>query len=449
MMPWALIGFPTASSGRACTSRKGTVTGSVPAMDEDVLSLNRDVYETLTSLTDAPPPAVRTWTGETWGPDDAAATLVLTHESALRVMFLPPSDLVAGEAYIFGDVDIEGDIFAALAFGAGLDDARRHPVKALKLMRRLRKLPEAPGHEERRPTRSGRLHSKQRDQDSVRYHYDTGNEFFASFLDPRMVYSCAYFLDSNESLEQAQLRKLDVACRKAQLAPGQRLLDVGCGWGALAIHAALEYNVEVVGITLSPEQADEARRRVKEAGVEDRVSIRVEDYRDVEGSFDAITSIGMYEHLGAKELGTYFERLYELLGARGILLNHGITTRQRKSKGKPTFISTYVFPDGELHPVEMPVRAAEEAGFRVRDLESLRPSYALTLRRWIDNLENNPITGTEDEAVRHRLFRLYLAGSAINFEAGGNDVYQMVAVKPERPWTLGRSFMIAEDDGNA
>ncbi|MBT8193108.1 MAG: class I SAM-dependent methyltransferase [Acidimicrobiia bacterium] len=417
-------------------------------MEDDVLGLNRDVYETLTSLTDAPPPAVRTWTGETWGPDDAAATLVLTHESALRVMFLPPSDLVAGEAYIFGDVDIEGDIFAALAFGAGLDDARRHPVKALKLMRRLRKLPEAPGHEDRRPTRVGRLPSKSRDQDSARFHYETGNDFFASFLDLRMVYSSGYFLDSSESLEQAQLRKLDVACRKVQLAPGQRLLDVACEWGALAIHAALEYDVEVLGITLNPEQAEEARRRAKEAGVADRVTIRVQDYREVEGTFDAVTSIGMHEHVGSKELGAYFERLFELLGPRGILLTHGITTRQRKSKAKQTFISTYVFSDGELRPVEMSLKAAEGAGFQVRDLESLRPSYALTLRRWLANLEQNPIVESEVDAIRHRLFRLYLAGAALTFEShsGGSDVYQMVAVKPERPWTLGRSFMIAGDD---
>jgi cyclopropane-fatty-acyl-phospholipid synthase len=238
-------------------------------------------------------------------------------------------------------------------------------------------------------------------------------------------------------------------CRKAQLAAGQRLLDVGCGWGALAIHAALAYDIEVVGVTLSPEQAAEARRRVKEAGVGDRVTIHVQDYREVEGTFDAITSVGMYEHVGSKELGSYFGRLYELLSPRGVLLNHGITTRQRGSKGKPTFISTYVFPDGELHPIETSIKAAEGVGFQMRDLESLRPSYALTLRHWLNNLEQNPQIATEEDAVRHRLFRLYLAGSALTFESdsGGSDVYQMVAVKPDRPRTLGRSFMIAADDG--
>lgn len=416
-------------------------------MSDELLRLNRDIYESLVALTAASPPALRTWTGETWGPAGADATLVLNHPSALRVMLMPPSDLVAAEAYMFGDVDIEGDIFTALAFGAGLDQARRHPVKALRLMGKLRKLPPSTGHEDERPVRSGRLHSKARDEEAVRSHYDTGNDFFASFLDPAMVYSCAYFLDPEESLAAAQDRKLDVVCRKLQLSPGQRLLDVGCGWGALVIHAAMHYDVEAVGVTVSPEQAEEARRRVKEAGVEGRVTILTRDYRDVDGEFDAIASVGMFEHVGAKELGAYFGHLFGMLGPRGILLNHGITTRQRKSKGKPTFVSTYVFPDGELHPVEMSITAAESAGFHVRDVESLRPSYALTLRRWVANLEKNAVRTTREDELRYRLFRLYMAGSAIAFEAGGTDVYQLVAVKPERPWTLGRSFMIASDDG--
>lgn len=416
-------------------------------MSDELLRLNRDIYESLVALTAASPPALRTWTGETWGPAGADATLVLNHPSALRVMLMPPSDLVAAEAYMFGDVDIEGDIFTALAFGAGLDQARRHPVKALRLMGKLRKLPPSTGHEDERPVRSGRLHSKARDEEAVRSHYDTGNDFFASFLDPAMVYSCAYFLDPEESLAAAQDRKLDVVCRKLQLSPGQRLLDVGCGWGALVIHAAMHYDVEAVGVTVSPEQAEEARRRVKEAGVEGRVTILTRDYRDVDGEFDAIASVGMFEHVGAKELGAYFGHLFGMLGPRGILLNHGITTRQRKSKGKPTFVSTYVFPDGELHPVEMSITAAESVGFHVRDVESLRPSYALTLRRWVANLEKNAVRTTREDELRYRLFRLYMAGSAIAFEAGGTDVYQLVAVKPERPWTLGRSFMIASDDG--
>ena len=219
-------------------------------MDDSVKDLNHEIYDLLVDLSTVPAPAVRTWDGETWGQPDARSTLVLKHPSAFRVMLIPPSDLVAGEAYVFDDVDIEGDIYAALYFAADLQKARRHPVKAMKLMRRLRRLPEAPGHADQRPVRAGRLHSKSRDSEAVRAHYDTGNEFFSAFLDPQMVYSCAYFLDAGEPLEIAQKRKLDLVCRKLQLAPGQRLLDVGCGWGTLAIHAALQYDVEVLGITL-------------------------------------------------------------------------------------------------------------------------------------------------------------------------------------------------------
>lgn len=413
---------------------------------DDPKAITREVYELLTGLTDRPAPAFRTWDGETWGSSDS--TLVLNHPSALRVMLVPPSDLLAGEAYAFGDVDIEGNIYSALYFAAGLDAARRHPVKAMKLMRRLRRLPEAPGHEDKRPIRTGRLHSKSRDEEAVRAHYDTGNEFFATFLGETMVYSCAYYLDPNESLDTAQQRKLDLVCRKLQLSPGQRFLDVGCGWGSLVMHAASQYDVEAVGVTLSPEQATEARIRVKQAGLEDRVTILAQDYRDTRGEFDAIASIGMFEHVGHKELGTYFRHLYGQLGPRGILLNHGITTRDRKSgRKKPTFVNTYVFPDGELAPVEMALQEAEAAGFLVRDIESLRPSYALTLRRWVDNLERHQDGDSLTDEVLYRMWRVYMAGSALAFEEGGIDVYQIVAVKHDRPWTLGRSFMIAADDG--
>ncbi len=416
-------------------------------MDATVTDLNREIYDLLVDLSSVPAPALRTWEGDVWGQPDAPTTLVLNHPSALRVMLIPPSDLVAGEAYVFDDVDIEGDIYGALYFAADLQKARRHPVKAMKLMRRLKRLPEAPGHAEKRPARSGRLHSQSRDSEAVRAHYDTGNDFFATFLDPQMVYSCAYFLDAAETLEVAQLRKLDLVCRKLQLAPGQRLLDVGCGWGALAIHAALNYDVEVVGITLSSEQAAAARILVKKAGVEDHVEIEVRDYREAEGTFDAISSIGMFEHVGPKELGAYFRHLFKILGPRGILLNHGITTRDRKpARHRPTFISTYVFPDSELAPVEQSVQEAEGVGFWVRDIESLRPSYALTLRQWVKNLEANRFRDAAGSDVAYRIWRAYMAAAALAFEEGGLDIYQVVAVKPDRPWTLGRSFMIASDD---
>jgi cyclopropane-fatty-acyl-phospholipid synthase len=406
-----------------------------------------EAYNLLLDVAGEPAPRLVLWDGTSHGPDSDAA-IVLSHPAALRAMLLPPSDLVAAEAYVFGDVDLTGNIYTSLDFGRRLDAARRRPVKTLRLLNKLRQLPEAEGHADRRPTRSGKLHSKDRDQDAVRWHYDTGNEFFRSFLDDNLVYSCAYFLDPEESLERAQRRKLDVVCRKAQLSAGQRLLDVGCGWGSLVIHAATRYDVEAVGITLSEEQAAEARVRVKDAGVDDRVSIEVRDYREIDGVFDSIVSIGMVEHVGEKELGRYFKELAEHLTPRGVLVNHGITTRDRSSKrgGKPTFVDTYVFPDGELEPIEIVLRQAEEAGFHVRDVESLRPSYALTLRHWVDNLESNRLdhpVGTEEV---FRIWRTYMAGSAIAFEHGGIDVFQMVAVRPQRPWSFGRSHMIAGDD---
>lgn len=413
----------------------------------DPKALSVDIYKLLVDIAGQPAPRLRLPDGSEHGAE-SDATIELKHDGALRSMLLPPSDLVAAEAYIFDDVDFQGNIFTALDFGRRLDTARRHPVKALRLLNKLRQLPESPGHEDKRPQRAGRLHSKERDREAVRAHYDTGNEFFRSFLDENMVYSCAYFLNGEESLARAQIRKLDVVCRKLQLAPGQRLLDVGSGWGALLIHAAQNYDVEGVGVTLSTEQAAEAERRIKEAGLADRIEIRIQDYRDVDGSFDAVASIGMFEHVGSKELGRYFSKLFELLSPRGILLNHGITTRDRSSKrgAKPTFVSTYVFPDGELAPFEMSLEAAERAGFRVRDVEAIGPSYALTLRQWIENLERSRELDPVGSEEVYRIWRTYMAGSALAFDLGGIDVYQMVAVKPQRPWTFGRSHMIAADD---
>lgn len=413
----------------------------------DAKALSLDIYRLLVDIAGAPAPGIRLWDGTVAG-DNPDSTIVLTHDGALRSMLVPPSDLVAAEAYIFGDVDIEGDVYTALDFARRLDGAKRRPVKALRLLNKLRQLPEAPGHEDKRPARDGRVHSRERDQEAVRAHYDTGNEFFRSFLDSNMVYSCAYFLTGDEDLEVAQLRKLDVVARKLQLAPGQRILDVGCGWGAFLIHAAQNYDVDGVGITLSSEQALEAEKRVKEAGLADRVEIRVQDYRDVDESFDAIASVGMFEHVGEKELARYFSKLFDLLTPRGIMLNHGITTRDRSSKrgSKPTFVSTYVFPDGELSPFEMSLREAEGAGFRVRDVEALGPSYALTLRNWVAKLERSHTVDPVVSEEIYRIWRSYMAGSAIAFELGGIDVYQMVAHKPQRPWTFGRSHMIASDD---
>ncbi len=395
-----------------------------------------------------PGPRVRAWDGSEWGPSDAPATIVLRHPGALRALLLPPGDLAAGEAYVFDDVDFEGDIFSIVEFGEELGHAARarHAVPLLRLIGRLPA--DSRKSKAERPRVRGRLHSLRRDRQAVRHHYDTGNDFFALFLDPGLVYSCAYFLDPDEPLEVAQQRKLDLICRKLELRPGERLLDVGCGWGSLVIWAAAEYGVEATGVTLSPEQAHLAEQRVKEAGVEDRVTILCRDYREVDGSFDAIASVGMFEHVGRDQLRGYFERLHRLLTPGGRLLNHGIVTRaRRRGRRRPTFVNTYVFPDGELVPVDESIARAEDAGFELRDAEALRMNYALTLRHWVANLERN-----HDRAVAvaseeiYRIWRLYMAGSAIAFERGNIGVFQLLLADPARPWTHGRRRWLAADD---
>ncbi len=393
---------------------------------------------------------MRAWTGDEWGPDDAAATIVLNHPGALRAMLLPPDDLSAAEAYIYGDVDFEGDLHSLLRFAADLSEARRGPMRTARLLHLLRQLPEETERAGGDPPRfNGVLHSRRRDRAAVTHHYDTGNLFFQQFLDEDMVYSCAHFLSPADSLEVAQRRKLDLICRKLRLSPGMRFLDVGCGWGALVIHAARDYGVRATGITLSEQQAREAQRRVDAAHLSGQVDIEVIDYRDVKGEYDAIASIGMIEHVGRKGLNRYFGTLRSVLAPGGQLLNHGIVTRDRKrGRTKPTFISTYVFPDGELANVDAMVAAAESEGFELRDAESLRASYALTLQRWVAKLEENreAAIATASEEV-YRIWRLYMAGSSVAFDRGAISVFQLLLSDPARPWTYGRRELLAADDG--
>ncbi len=412
------------------------------------LDVSRRIHERLVEMAGVPGPRVRAWDGTEWGPADASATLVLNHPGAFRALLMPPGDLAAGEAYVFDDVDFEGDIFSIVEFGEHLAVASR-TRHALPLLRLLRALPEENRKSRAvRPRVRGRLHSLRRDRQAVTHHYDTGNDFFALFLDPGLVYSCAYFLDPDEPLEVAQRRKLDLICRKLELQPGERFLDVGCGWGSLVIHAAAEYGVEATGITLSAEQAHLAERRAKEAGVEGRVTILQRDYREVEGTFDAIASVGMFEHVGRNQLRRYFGRLRDLLTPGGRLLNHGIVTRARtRGRFRPTFVNTYVFPDGELVPVDESIARAEDAGFELRDAEALRINYALTLRHWVANLERNherAVAAASEEI--YRIWRLYMAGSAVAFERGNIGVFQLLLADPARRWTHGRHRWLAADD---
>ncbi|WP_104525519.1 SAM-dependent methyltransferase, partial [Blastococcus atacamensis] len=292
----------------------------------------------------------------------------------------------------------------------------------------------APPLEEADLGRIGRRHSRSRDAAAIAHHYDVGNYFYELVLGPSMVYSCAVWATPDTGLEAAQEAKLDLVCRKLGLTPGSRLLDVGCGWGSMAIHAAQRYGATVVGITLSEEQAQLARKRVAEAGLTDRIEIRVQDYRAVEdGPFDAISSIGMAEHVGRDQMPEYARRLHDLLRPGGRLLNHAIAWNAGTTTWNPdTFIARYVFPDGELLGLGEMVGLLEAGGqLEVLDVEALRQHYALTLRAWVRRLEEHwDAAVAASSQGRARVWRLYMAACALAFEAGDMGVNQVLLRRP-------------------
>jgi len=382
---------------------------------------------------------VRLWDGTCW-PDDLPrpATLVLRHPGALRAMFLPGTELALAEAYLYDDVDIEGDVESVFDLADTLARATAGWRRKLRAARDLRRLPAAVGARQTRrgPARlSGRLHSLERDRQAVTFHYDVSNDFYALWLDSRLVYSCAYFAAPDDDLETAQARKLDYLCRKLRLRPGQRLLDLGCGWGGLVLHAAQHYGVEATGITLSRPQADLANHRIAAAGLAARCRVLVQDYRQVgaPAGYDALVSVGMFEHVGATLLPPYFAQAWRLLRPGGVFLNHGIASRATdKPQHGPSFSTAYVFPDGELVPIHVTLRAAEEAGFEVRDVESLREHYALTLRHWVRRLEAHHDAALQcvDEPT-YRVWRLFMSGSAHGFTHRRLNLYQVLLAKPD------------------
>jgi cyclopropane-fatty-acyl-phospholipid synthase len=285
---------------------------------------------------------------------------------------------------------------------------------------------------------SGDRHSVERDRAAVRHHYDVSNEFYRLVLGSSMVYSCAYYVDPSDTLEEAQERKLDVICRKLDLQPDERFLDIGCGWGSLVLHAAQHYGVRATGVTLSEPQAELARERAAELGLSDRVEIRVADYRELDGRvFDKIASVGMYEHVGHAQLGDYVRRTRELLKPGGMMLNHGIARLRADPPNPRSFIARYIFPDGELQPLDDLVGALQRDGMEVRDVESLREHYALTLRAWLANLRGARARAVELVGPeRVRTWDLYMAGSARAFATGEISVYQVLAVRADGPHDL-------------
>ncbi|MFB7374617.1 class I SAM-dependent methyltransferase [Streptomyces sp. NPDC056222] len=400
------------------------------------------------------PVRLRAWDGSESGPADAPV-LIVRQRRALRRLLWKPGELGLARAWVAGEIDVEGDLYEVLDRLAGLiwerGDETRSSLEAVRdpklraAARAVLKLagpypPPAPPAEEMR-RRTGSRHSKRRDKQAISHHYDVGNDFYELVLGPSMVYSCAYWTDGG-TLEEAQRDKLDLIARKLNLKEGDRLLDVGCGWGSMAMHAAREYGAQVVGITLSREQAAFARKRIAEEGLTDRIEIRVQDYRDVkDGPYDAISSIGMAEHVGAVRYREYADILHALLKPGGRLLNHQISRRPEPDEAAyqvDEFIDAYVFPDGELAPMGRTLATLEDAGFEVRDVEAIREHYALTLRRWVANLEGDWARAVRNTSPgRARIWRLYMAASAVAFERNRIGVNQFLAVKTPESGTSG------------
>ncbi|MGB7448039.1 MAG: cyclopropane-fatty-acyl-phospholipid synthase family protein [Ornithinimicrobium sp.] len=394
------------------------------------------------------PVRVECWDGSALGPADGAVQLRFLRRRALRHLLWEPNELGFARAFVSGDLLMGDDMIQALSrleemrgpqrrlsVHAGPRTAAAVVAAGLRLGA-LGPRPKPPP-EEVPWTRGGRVHTPKRDRAAISHHYDVGNDFYRLVLGESMVYSCAYWEHApspDYRLEQAQQAKLDLVARKLGLRPGMKVLDVGCGWGGFVMHAAQTYGVEAVGVTISQQQAAYARAQVNARGLADRVEIRLQDYREIaDGPYDAIASIGMAEHVGVAQLPTYAAGLYAQLSPGGRLLNHAISRRPEAGwePNRTSFVQRYVFPDGELQPIATVVEELEGAGFEVRDVEALREHYDLTLRAWVANLESH-----WDEAVAlsgpgwARVWRLYMAGSALGFASNRLGVTQVLAVKP-------------------
>lgn len=404
------------------------------------------------------PIGLKAWDGSSIGPPNPPVTVIVHSPRALQHMLWAPDELGLARAHVAGDLDIEGDIFGLLRvrdtlagpseeLSLGLKP--RGWLELVKTAKRLGVLARRPPRPVEEAALRGLRHSLRRDANAISHHYDVSNDFYRMLLGPSLTYSCAYWFDDDIDLAEAQTAKHELVARKLGLQPGMRLLDVGCGWGSMAMHAARHHGVEAVGITISEEQAALARQRVAAEGLANQVEIRVEDYRAVsDGPFDAISSIGMFEHVGQARTSTYLGHLHDLLRPGGRLLNHAISRPDPDAKtavDPHSFIGRFVFPDAALLEVGALVSAMARNGLEVRDVQSLREHYARTLRVWVTNLEEHWDEAQRDAGPgRARVWRLYLAGSAVGFEQNRTSVHQVLAV---RPHTDGRSDMAPTREG--
>jgi cyclopropane-fatty-acyl-phospholipid synthase len=448
------------SPGREELPRSGPIPGSASDADRAALEHARAAMELLFGPSTSRACVVRYWDGSEERPDPLgggsgtgqrpAFTLVIRSSGALRRMLLPPSELHFGEAYVRGDVDIEGDIEAAAGIVEQLRERISSPLELARIVAIARLLPRDPASDNPRRRREhllllGRRHSRTRDSEAVRSHYDVGNDFYSLWLDRSLVYSCAYFPNGNEDIDAAQRAKLDHLCRKLRLLPGERLLDIGCGWGGLVRHAAAHYGVNALGITLSERQASLAAERIRADGLEGRCRVEVRDYRDFPPgtTFDKVVSVGMFEHVGRSELPNYFRQAARLTRPGGLFLNHGIVRARESDQGlrrwvkrllwrQGKFIDRYVFPDSELVPLDEAVRDAEGAGLETRDVETLREHYAMTLRQWVRRLEAARESAEKLVGLQsYRVWRLYMAASAYAFASGKVSLAQVLLGRPD------------------
>ncbi len=399
---------------------------SLPASKQAVFKQLFDGYS-------GPPFAIRLWDGSQWfshGDAPPVCTIVLKERSALAALLVAPNEVTLGEAFIHESLDVEGDLFSAFAIAEHIFDRPR------RLRHQIAERFAAAAFGLGQLARLGALSSRRRDRASIAYHYDQPVEFFASWLGETLAYSCAYFRWPEQTLDQAQKQKLDLVCRKLRLEPGERFLDIGCGWGSLPMHAAQEHGAQAHGITLSREQAATAQRRIELAGLDGCCSVELGDYRDLEHdsrSFDKIASVGMFEHVGLKNLPVYFGIARRRLRPGGLMLNHGIARATAAPVRQSSFISRYVFPDGRLVTLPQALTAAETQGLEVRDVENLRQHYELTLRCWVEGLRRDA-----DALLRlvpkttYRIWLLYMAGSAAAFRRGDIGLYQVLLSRPDR-----------------
>ena len=396
--------------------------------------------------------AIRLWDGTLLGADGPSSfTIVLNSRGALRRMFRPPLDMGIGESYVRGDFDIDGDLVEAVSALSRLAAPRRASQLA-DIARLWFMLPTDRHRSDEVGFAPAELRaavrSREWEMSAIQYHYDLGNDFYELFLGRQMVYTAAYFTDRSQTLDDAQAQKLDHVCRKLRLRPGERLLDIGCGWGALLIHAAKHYGVHGLGVTLSEQQHELAKRRIHAAGLSDRVDVRVQDYRDLrETPFDKVSGIGIFEHVGRAGLEEYFGQAYRMLKPGGLFINHGIAVRMPPARetglghamksalrnvvlGSTGFRRKYLWPNGDLVPLSVATTVAEQTGFQVCDIENLRPHYVLTLIHWRRNMD-----AARDEALRiggeamYRLWRLFLAFAEYQFRSGAQTVNQVLMLK--------------------